>query len=159
MMFEGKRPFSPPENGRFPSNIIRTDRFEDDYDRFYYIPKADRGERDEGLDTLPKRFSATMGNGIGLREHNIKEPNAYVKNIHPTVKPIALMEHLIKLVSRENQIILDPFVGSGTTCLAARKLNRHYIGIDKDEEYCKIARLRLASIPVKIDSFLGGSNS
>ena len=64
-------------------------------------------------------------------------------NNHPTVKPIALMEYLIKLVSRKGAVILDPFGGSGTTGIACVNLNREYILIEKEEEYCKIAEARI----------------
>ncbi len=62
---------------------------------------------------------------------------------HVAQKPLALMELLVSLVTTEEQIILDPFVGSGTTCVAAHRLNRHYIGIDIDEINCKIAETRI----------------
>ena len=54
--------------------------------------------------------------------------------LHAAQKPLKLMELLISLVTKEGQIILDPFMGSGTTCIAARHLNRHYIGIDIERE-------------------------
>ncbi len=63
--------------------------------------------------------------------------------LHPTQKPLKLLEDLIKTFSFENQIILDPFMGSGTTCLAAKNLNRQYIGIDKEDKYYNIARKRI----------------
>jgi site-specific DNA-methyltransferase (adenine-specific) len=66
-------------------------------------------------------------------------------NKHPTVKPIALMEYLIKLVTPPEGIVLDPFLGSGTTALAALNLGRFFIGIELNEEYCEIARRRVAS--------------
>ena len=53
------------------------------------------------------------------------------------------MEYLIKLVSREGAIVLDPFLGSGTTAIACLKLNRKFIGIEKEEEYVKIAKARI----------------
>lgn len=53
------------------------------------------------------------------------------------------MEYLIKLVSREGAIVLDPFLGSGTTAIACLKLNRKFIGIEKEEEYVKISRARI----------------
>ena len=53
------------------------------------------------------------------------------------------MEYLIKLVSKEGAVVLDPFLGSGTTLLACQKLNRKGIGIEKEEEYVKIAQARL----------------
>lgn len=62
---------------------------------------------------------------------------------HPTQKPIALMEALIKLTTQEGQMVLDPFCGSGSTLVAAKKLNRKYIGIEFLEKFCKIARERL----------------
>lgn len=65
------------------------------------------------------------------------------KNIHPTVKPIKLMSYLITLGSREDDIVLDPYVGSGSTCLAAQVLNRKWIGIDCYKEYLEIASARL----------------
>lgn len=75
---------------------------------------------------------------------SIKEKGAY--NTHPTVKPLNLMEHLIKLVTREDQTVFDPFVGSGTTCIAAYLHNRKWIGIDKETEYLKIALQRMKNV-------------
>ena len=60
-----------------------------------------------------------------------------------TQKPLKLMELLVTLVTTEGKIILDPFMGSGTTCLAAKCLNRHYIGIDIDPNNILIAKERL----------------
>ena len=65
------------------------------------------------------------------------------KNIHPTCKPVSLFEHLIKLVTREGQIVLDPFLGSGTTGISAIKTGREFIGIDKGAEYLEIAKKRI----------------
>ncbi len=62
---------------------------------------------------------------------------------HPTQKPINLCEYLIKTYTNENDLILDNCMGSGTTCLAAKNLNRYYIGIEKDDEYFKISERRL----------------
>ena len=64
--------------------------------------------------------------------------------LHETQKPLKLMEFLVSLVTQVGAIILDPFAGSGTTCLAAKKLNRHYIGIEIDSDYAKIAEERLS---------------
>ena len=66
-------------------------------------------------------------------------------NKHPTVKPVALMEHLIKLFTIENQTVLDPFVGSGTTLLAAKHTLRNCIGIEKNSDYVDIVKQRLAN--------------
>ena len=67
-------------------------------------------------------------------------------NNHPTVKPIALMEYLIKLVSKEGATILDPFMGSGSTGIGAKCLNRSFIGIEMDEGYYTIASKRIDRI-------------
>lgn len=64
-------------------------------------------------------------------------------NDHPTVKPTDLMEWLVKLVTREDQIVLDPFAGSGTTCLAAKNLNRRFIGVEQQAEYVSVAQARV----------------
>jgi site-specific DNA-methyltransferase (adenine-specific) len=66
-------------------------------------------------------------------------------NKHPTVKPLALMRYLVNLVSRPGHIVLDPFMGSGTTGIACRELGREFIGIDNNAEYCQIAERRIAA--------------
>jgi len=68
------------------------------------------------------------------------------ENNHPTVKPIKLMSWLITLGSSENDIVLDPFCGSGSTCIAAKMLNRKYIGIELEPNFCQISELRLKVI-------------
>lgn len=65
---------------------------------------------------------------------------------HPTQKPEALLERIIKACSNEGDIVLDPFSGSGTTCYAAKRLNRKYIGIEKEKEYFNISKRRIDSI-------------
>ena len=67
-------------------------------------------------------------------------------NTHPTVKPQALMQYLIKLVTPEGAVVLDPFLGSGSTAVAAKLLGRHYVGFDIDAHYCDIARERLSAV-------------
>ncbi|WXG39835.1 MAG: DNA methyltransferase [Candidatus Freyarchaeum deiterrae] len=66
------------------------------------------------------------------------------KNVHPAVFPIALPAHFIKLLTHEGELVLDPFVGIGTTLVAAQDLNRNAVGFDLNEEYVKIAKKRLA---------------
>lgn len=65
-------------------------------------------------------------------------------NDHPTTKPVALCEYLIQLSTVEGAVVLDPFLGSGTTALAARNLKRHFIGIEINAQYAELARRRLA---------------
>ena len=72
----------------------------------------------------------------------VKFPNGSSK-IHPTQKPLKLFEYLIKVSSNENDIVCDPCVGSGTTALACKKLNRNYIVGDIDKVFCEITFKRL----------------
>jgi site-specific DNA-methyltransferase (adenine-specific) len=77
-------------------------------------------------------------------------PDTYQGNYHPTVKPVALMKYLVKMVSREGHVVLDPFAGSGTTGMACEELGRHYILIDTEEGYCEISRSRIRAIPATL---------
>ena len=70
---------------------------------------------------------------------------------HPTMKPLALMRYLCKLITPPGGTILDPFGGSGTTGIAAIKEGFHYILIEQQEEYCEIARKRVAAVPARLD--------
>ena len=69
---------------------------------------------------------------------------------HPTQKPIKLIEELIKKYTKENDLILDPFLGSGTTAVAAKNLGRRLIGIEISEKYCEVARRRLGQEVIPI---------
>jgi len=68
------------------------------------------------------------------------------KTAHTTQKPIALMEHLVKIHTNEGQTVLDPFMGSGTTGVACKNLNRKFIGIELDETYYKVAKDRIKGV-------------
>lgn len=157
--------------GRFPANLIHDDSdevkecFSGNASRFYksiiYTPKASTEERNkgcEGLDTRP--ITEAKGNGLGrvcniCGTNQLKpcdcEGNTWIlpdknKNNHPTVKPVALMEYLIKMVTPSGGIVLDPFMGSGSTGVAAILNGYSFIGIEIEEEYCKIAKSRIYSI-------------
>jgi len=69
---------------------------------------------------------------------------------HPTQKPLELFFEIVRDYSNPNDLILDPFCGSGTTCVAAKMLGRRYIGIDISPEYCKIAEERLRAVDTGI---------
>lgn len=87
-----------------------------------------------------------VNQGILNQSNMLKvEVNADDRGLHPTQKPLSLMELLIELVTTENQTILDPFAGSGTTLLAAKKLNRKYIGFEVNKQIFDIAKERLDS--------------
>jgi DNA modification methylase len=62
---------------------------------------------------------------------------------HPTQKPEALMSHFVNLLSNEGETVLDPFMGSGSTGVATRKLKRRFIGIELDKRYFNLAKLRI----------------
>lgn len=109
--------------------------------RFFYCAKASKAERNRGCEGLEMR--PAFDNPNGSMGGNMGSKSGPRQNNHPTVKPIALMEYLIKLVSKENAVILDPFAGSGSTLIACKKLKRGFIGIEREKEYCTIATARL----------------
>jgi len=115
--------------------------------RFFYCAKASKSERNFGCEDFELKHylkeNKMGGEGDTMLTGSGNPRDCKKRNNHPTVKPIALMEYLIKLVSKEGAIILDPFLGSGTTAIACQKLNRKWIGIEKEEEYIKIAEARI----------------
>ena len=86
--------------------------------RFFYVAKPSTKERSAGL------------------------PEG-ARNVHTTVKSVALMRHLVSLIAAPGQLVLDPFTGSGTTGIAALKQGCRFVGIEQSEEYCEIARRRI----------------
>lgn len=119
-----------------------------DYPPFLYIAKASSRERDAGLDDLPVK----SGGELTHRKEGsagLNSPRAGAgrsggrKNTHPTVKPIGLMEYLIRLVTPPGGHVLDPMMGSGTTVAAASRLGFDVTGIDLEDEYIPIARRRV----------------
>lgn len=111
--------------------------------RFFYVAKASKRERDEGLSDLPlKQAGIKNDSGRGFSE---SDPHKEIlrRNNHPTVKPIRLMEYLCKLITPPGGVILDPFLGSGTTGVAAKRLGFQFIGIERESEYLEIARRRI----------------
>jgi site-specific DNA-methyltransferase (adenine-specific) len=116
--------------------------------RFFYVAKASKRDRNEGLegleDTAVGSFNGNVakvsGNKIGAKPD---KPNQPAKNFHPTVKPTALMEYLVKLVTPPNGTVLDPFTGSGSTGKAAILNGFSFIGIELTEDYLPIIDARL----------------
>jgi DNA modification methylase/NAD-dependent dihydropyrimidine dehydrogenase PreA subunit len=119
-----------------------------DSSRFAYQAKSSRGERNAGLEGFEERETrGNYGDGIqDARPHTREgyEYRAVTKNGHPTVKPIDLMRWLVRLVTPPGGRILDPFAGSGTTGIAAALEGFDFIGIEREPEYCEIARARIA---------------
>ncbi len=119
---------------------------------FLIVPKASKSEKNAGLDELEdkQKYKGDRSGGSHECFNNPEHRNARhrhtpepTKNHHATVKPIKLMSYLISIGSRPGDVILDPFVGSGTTAVAAAILDRRYIGIELDAEMCDIAERRI----------------
>jgi len=113
--------------------------------RFFYCAKASKSERNKGLEDIEGKYldeSRKVGSAGGTNPRN-RGAESKRKNFHPTVKPIKLMQYLVRLVTPKDGTVLDPFVGSGTTCIAAKLLDRKYIGMEMDDEYVVIAQERI----------------
>ncbi len=113
---------------------------------FLIVPKASKSEKNRGCEKLGERHAQALNFNLNDSFKDRRSNNVKHKNYHPTVKPIKLMSYLIILGSRSNDIILDPFMGSGTTCIATKMLGRRYIGFDNDKEYVEIAQRRLGAV-------------
>lgn len=141
---------SADPTGRFPANLIHDgsdevlEVFPNNSARFFYSPKASKSERNAGLEGFEEKENKTYNNFSGTEDHS---PKLDVKkqNFHPTVKPVALMRYLVRLVTPPNGTVLDPFMGSGTTGIASKKENFDFIGIEMSEEYMTIAQARIDS--------------
>jgi site-specific DNA-methyltransferase (adenine-specific) len=93
--------------------------------------------------------------GSRLKKDVIESPVEITKdNAHPAVYPLYIVQELIKLLSKENDLVLDPFCGSGTTCLAAKNLKRKYLGIEINPEYVNLANERLKQADFSQELFL-----
>jgi len=117
--------------------------------RFFYHAKVGKKERNLGCNGLETKTSQLNAGGLGRktsvekRKENTGTNAPVAKNIHPTVKPIALMRYLIKMYCPPNETVLDPFTGSGSTGMAAMYEGRDFIGIEREEEYLEIAEARI----------------
>ena len=113
---------------------------------FLICPKAAKKEKNAGCEGLEEKEKPQRDDGQILINTPYKNRPGVAKNVHPTVKPIKLMSYLITLGSREGDIIMDPFAGSGTTLVAAKQLKRRYIGIEMSKEYIEIIKARLGAV-------------
>jgi len=111
--------------------------------RFFYCAKPSRAERNAGLDSFgAKRPDRDTGHTDG-RQWDIPGSHSTPRaNIHPTVKPLALMRWLVRLITPPGGMVLDPFCGSGTTGCAAVLEGFGFIGIEREAEYVEIAKAR-----------------
>jgi site-specific DNA-methyltransferase (adenine-specific) len=96
---------------------------------FLVIPKPSKAEKQSGLEILGNQYA------------------------HPTVKPIELMCFLVTLASKKGEVVLDPYLGSGTTALASKMLGRDFVGIEIDPAYCKAAQMRLSAMSGRCGHF------
>lgn len=136
-----------PSGGRFPANLIHdgsdevVGMFPNETARFFYTPKASKAERNAGLEGFEiRRPDHRTVVGMGTFEEKGVQPQ---QNSHPTVKPVALMKYLVKLITPPNGTVLDPFMGSGSTGIAAKEEGFGFIGIERDPDYFKIAEARI----------------
>lgn len=154
------------EGGRFPANVILT-YDKTDYEevvvglgdcgsasRYFYCAKASKKDRDEGLDDLETQMFHRMRPDAdpekltGLNKEGRFAPVPR-KNIHPTVKPTQLMQYIVRLVTPKGGIVLDPFMGSGSTGKAVmlenreRNVNYKFVGIELTDEYLPICKARI----------------
>ena len=110
--------------------------------RFFYCAKASKQDRNEGCENLEEKKYSHDG-----RDKEIESPHQRNKSIsnnhHPTVKPTDLMRYLVRLVTPKNGIVLDCFMGSGSTGKACALEGFEFVGIDLDKDYCKIAKARI----------------
>jgi len=116
--------------------------------RFFYVAKASRSERNAGTWQLKKGHTDFGGNGkpgSGFNEVTHGTVPKLAANIHPTVKPVALMRYLIRLVTPKGGTVLDPFMGSGTTAVAAIEEGVEWIGCEREPEYVAIIEARIAA--------------
>lgn len=118
--------------------------------RFFYCAKASRAEREEGLAEIAARqrddsrtADQPMNGGDGNPYNRGVAPR---RNHHPTVKPVALMRWLVRLVAPPGGLVLDPFAGSGTTGIACALEGVRFLGLEREAEYVAIAEARLRSV-------------
>lgn len=114
--------------------------------RFFYCAKASRADRSEGCEDLPQQQGGMASNTSGqhmTRRDDYQPP--LVGNHHPTVKPTDLMAYLCRLVTRPGGVVLDPFMGSGSTGKACMREGFQFVGIEREEPYLAIADARISS--------------
>jgi len=119
--------------------------------RFFYCAKASKSERNKGLDGFEEKKT---NDGRNKEIDNAFQRGSTLRNNnHPTVKPIALMRYLCRLITPKGGTILDPFMGSGSTGIGAKLENFNFIGIEKNEDYFNIAKSRIENYIVQTELF------
>jgi DNA modification methylase len=134
--------YSP--SGRWPANVVLTDEVLDEYSRFFLVPKASRSDREPVMPGMLEERNPFERGGPSANFERMGSLSGPRRNVHPTVKPIELMRHLVRLVTPIGGTCLDPFGGSGTTALACEAEGRDWVLIEREAEYVRIAEARLA---------------
>ena len=107
--------------------------------RFFYVAKASKAERNKGLEDFDEK-----------RMEGRARPTP-MANVHPTIKPVKLMQYLVKMITPPNGIVLDPFCGSGTTGVACKLDGFNFVGLEQDSDYSKIAEARINNTKVQTE--------
>jgi len=111
---------------------------------FIQVPKPAKKEKDLGL-TGEEKSTRRWRDDKGMKLTGSGNPRIETgKNIHPTTKPVKLMSYIITLFTREGDWVIDPFLGSGTSGIASKLLNRNFIGVEREKEYFDICEERLS---------------
>lgn len=119
--------------------------------RFFYCSKANKKDRNEGCEHLGKKTAGEATDRVD-GSAGLNSPRAGARrtsgahNHHPTVKPTELMQYLCRLITPPNGIVLDPFMGSGSTGKAALKEGFRFIGIERESDYIEIAQARIQKV-------------
>ena len=149
-----RKEYEPNTVGRFPANMLVSDEVLDDYSRYFSLDSWFQ----KNLKSLPEPVQQTFPFMIVPKASRSEKDNGLDRNIHPTVKPLTLMNYLVTLGSRKGDVVLEPFAGSGTTALACVAQERDYIAIEREQEYYEIAKARLEKVeePLKLWEKFGG---
>jgi len=150
--------FKENKPGRFPANLIHDGSEEvvglfNDSARFFYCAKASKSERNEGCEGLEEKKVNYMAKANGTGEASMDSFSSINRNHHPTVKPVKLMQYLVRLVTPKDGTVLDPFMGSGSTGIACKKEGFNFIGIELAEDYCNIAKTRIEKFKLQHELF------
>jgi site-specific DNA-methyltransferase (adenine-specific) len=137
-------------SGQYSKNSTQINDLVGGASRFFYCPKVSKKERNEGVEGKAKS-TAFLSPDSRMDKDNYERVSPGMErfktqpkvNFHPTVKPTDLMAYLIRLVTPKNGVVLDPFMGSGSTGKACAREGMRFVGIEMDEEYMEIAKQRV----------------
>lgn len=134
--------------GRWPANFVHDGLNAEEWSRFFYCAKASKSDRDDGVSLAATSAAEMVDRDADSAGMNSPRAGAGrtsgARNDHPTVKPTALMQWLVRLVTPPGGTVLDPFTGSGSTGKACMLEGFEFIGFEMDPHYCEIAEQRIA---------------